>query len=116
MEKVATAFRILDSVFSGVRMSDLIDRQEAINALDRTCDRVCQYSKKQRAVMCSSCPLGSAFDVLDELPSVERRGKWKRKGKWYVCSECGTEMPFTGVYDKSQRFCFNCGARMEGTE
>lgn len=50
-------------------------------------------------------------------PTIEaeqvRRGKWIDKDRWYVCSECGTEMPFTGVYDKSQRYCFNCGAKME---
>ena len=52
-------------------MDDTISRQAAIDALNSTCDRVCHYSKKQRSVMCSSCPLGSAFDVLDELPTAE---------------------------------------------
>lgn len=32
-------------------MSDLISRQAAMDALDKQCDIVCQYSKKQRSVM-----------------------------------------------------------------
>ena len=52
-------------------MSDLISKQAAINALDAICDRECEYPKKQRAVMCASCHLGSAFDAIDELPSAE---------------------------------------------
>lgn len=53
-------------------MSDIISRYEAIGELDAICDRECEYSKKQRAVMCGSCHLGSAFDAIDELPSAER--------------------------------------------
>jgi hypothetical protein len=52
-------------------MKDLIDRQAAIDALDALCDRECEYSKKQRSVMCGACRLGSAFDVIDELPSAQ---------------------------------------------
>lgn len=43
----------------------------AIDALDAVCDRVCQYTKKQRSVMCGACPLGSAFDAIEELPSAQ---------------------------------------------
>lgn len=52
-------------------MDDYISRQVAIDALDGLCDIVCQYSKKQRSVMCGACPLGSAFDTIDELPSAD---------------------------------------------
>lgn len=52
-------------------MNDLISRQAAIDALDALCDRECEYSKKQRSFMCGACRLGSAFDVIDELPSVQ---------------------------------------------
>jgi hypothetical protein len=55
----------------GEPMSDLITRQAAIDALDALCDRECEYSKKQRSVMCGACRLGSAFDVIDELPSAQ---------------------------------------------
>ena len=91
---------------------DLISREQAINALDELCDRVCQYSKEQRAVMCGACPLGSAFDVVDNMPSAEKTGKWVFTGEYYFmnrvwgCNRCGWE-----VVD-STNYCPNCGARM----
>lgn len=49
----------------GKGMSDLISREAAIDALDAICERECEYSKAQRAVMCGACRLGSAFGVVD---------------------------------------------------
>ena len=51
--------------------TNLISRQAAIDALDALCDRECEYSKQQRIFMCGACRLGSAFDVIDELPSAQ---------------------------------------------
>ena len=48
-----------------------IDRQAVNDALDKTCDLVCQYSKKQRYAMCGACPLGSAYDVIENVPSAD---------------------------------------------
>ena len=45
---------------------DLVDRDELSKSLNRLCDRVCQYSKAQRKVMCGSCPLGDAFAVVED--------------------------------------------------
>ena len=52
-------------------MDDLISRQAAIDALEKLCDRICEYSKMQRHTMCGACNLGSAFDVIDELHTAE---------------------------------------------
>ena len=50
---------------------DLIDRDALSKSLDALCDRVCQYSKAQRKVMCSACPLGDAFAVVeDDAPTI----------------------------------------------
>ena len=49
----------------------MIYLDDAIDALDALCDRECEYSKQQRGVMCGACRLGSAFDVIDELPSAQ---------------------------------------------
>lgn len=50
---------------------DLIDRDALSKSLNRLCDRVCQYSKAQRKFMCSACPLGDAFTVVeDDAPIV----------------------------------------------
>ena len=50
---------------------DLIERQAALDALERLCDRECEFSKAQRNVMCNACHLGSAFEVIEEMQSVE---------------------------------------------
>ena len=49
----------------------LIDADALSKSLDRLCDRVCQYSKAQRKVMCGACPLGDAFAVVeDDVPTI----------------------------------------------
>ena len=52
-------------------MEDLIDRNAALKALDELCDRVCEYSNNHRSFMCVSCSLGGAFNVLENLPTVQ---------------------------------------------
>ena len=52
-------------------MVKYIDADKLKKDFDRLCDIVCQYSKKQRDVMCVSCPLGDAFELLDNQPAVE---------------------------------------------
>ena len=95
-------------------MSDLIDRQAILDALKERCESECEYSKKQRSVMCSACYLGSAIEVIESLPSAERpKGKWLRtwheifKEDLLVCSYCGS----FAVY--GTKYCSNCGAEME---
>lgn len=56
-------------------MDDLISRQAAVDVLDKHCGVVCQYSKKQRDVMCGACALGTAFDVIEQLPSAQPEHK-----------------------------------------
>lgn len=52
---------------------DLISREVVLNALDQLCNEVCIYSKPHRSVMCGSCSLGGAFDVIEGLPGAEER-------------------------------------------
>lgn len=52
-------------------MDDMISRQAAIDALYGLCDVICDYSKKQRYVMCGSCKLGLALDKIEDLPSAQ---------------------------------------------
>ena len=52
-------------------MSDLIDIQDVMNALDAICERECVYTEKEREVMCGGCRLNSAFNAIDELPSAQ---------------------------------------------
>ena len=52
-------------------MSDLISREELTKKLEYLCDCLCDYSKRQREVMCDSCKLGAVIDAVEEMPSVE---------------------------------------------
>jgi len=106
-------------------MDDLISRQAALDALDAICDRECEYPKKQRAVMCGACRLGSAFDAIDELPSAERRGRWIEEYSanhfQAKCSACGESTLYGITYDLEgnayyMNYCPNCGARMDEVE
>jgi hypothetical protein len=105
-----------------MKENDTISRQAAIDALDKLCDRICEYSKKQRHTMCGACNLGSAFDVIDELPTAEpKRGTWKCEKrklfydnvvidyKYIYCSECGEQRR---IGWSEAKYCPNCGARM----
>ena len=64
---------------------DAIDRQAVNDALDKLCNRECEYSKKQRYAMCDACHLGSAFDAIAEVPSAQpeiiRCGECSHKDK-----------------------------------
>ena len=60
-------------------------------------------------------------DVLESLPSAEpKTGKWVKVideetpnvTKWhYECDQCGA-----GRWEKGQRYCQNCGAKMLGED
>lgn len=55
-------------------MPEYIKREAVVDALNKLCDRVCQYSKAQRKVMCVACPLGDAFTVVeDDIPTADVR-------------------------------------------
>lgn len=105
-------------------MAEYIDKDKLIDRFDELCNTICQYSKKQRAVMCSSCELGIAFDVVDDFPTEDvqpvKHGKWEVGDISYrypsgvhYCSVCDYIDPFsTG----SMHYCPNCGAKMDGEE
>lgn len=107
-----------------------IDRQAAIDALNALCVRECKYSKKTRLVMCSSCELGGAFEVLDDFPSadvepvvrckdcVHQTKFWHNDGRmknggYYICG-CDLVDGYSHVR-LDDDFCSR-GARMDGEQ
>lgn len=52
-------------------MSRYIDADALINKLDERCDAICQWTKKEREVMCGACPLATAFDVVEDFPTAD---------------------------------------------
>lgn len=96
-------------------MAEYIDKQTVIDTLDGLCDIVCQYSKKQRAFMCGACNLvGSAFDVLQELPAadvtpvVRCKECFHSKENGFICTH-----PFGLKYAFPNSFC-SCAMKMDG--
>ena len=93
-------------------MDDLIRRQSAIDAF--TCDgSFFVYG----ADVCKAI-----VSRLKQLPSVQpeqKTGKWIRHdeikniycGVYIECSECGEK--FVVQYMEDEKFCRNCGAKME---
>lgn len=84
-------------------MSDLIDRQMAIDALSAILDNPNHAEFLYGDEICKT---------LQDLPSAERTGRWEWEGFNIVCSECD----YSPCFDSTEplyHFCPNCGARME---
>lgn len=103
--------------------AEYIGRETVIKSLEKLCDRVCQYSKAQRYVMCSSCPLGDAFTVIEDdiTPADVRpvlRGHWERVegDSRFMCSVCKCKEHVPTIMGKPTvwDYCPNCGADMRG--
>lgn len=78
---------------------DLISRQAEIDALvERT-----HIDWESMKIM------HPALEVIDNLPSAEKRGKWIFDGCGTSCSECGYRPKLSGGWN----YCPVCGARME---
>lgn len=85
---------------------DTISRQMALDALDDV------------LVEDESCKVWFKL-ALKQLPSAERRGRWKYTKELYrdpngnhlfygkICSECNSVSPYDSPY------CMNCGANMQ---
>ena len=103
-------------------MAEYIDKDKLIDRFDELCNTICQYSKKQRAVMCSSCELGIAFDVVDDFPTEDvqpvKHGEWsqiKILQDGYNAKECSAcKATFWDLY--RWNYCPNCGAKMDGED
>ena len=52
-------------------MSKYIDADRLMERYKATCEIVCQYSKKQRDVMCSACGVGSCVEILEDFPTAD---------------------------------------------
>lgn len=92
-------------------MSDLIDRQAAIDAIHREFDEVCVWDESGQTTA------NEVENILYEVPSAEpeqKKGKWIEDetgyGYW-TCSVCGfvTEASAANIL---YHYCPNCGAEM----
>ena len=85
-------------------MSDLIERQTAINAIDELPNCYNGYS--------DTYDKSYIIGVLEELPSAEQKmGKWiKTQYPFEQCSVCGAYFDTTS---NQANYCCVCGAKME---
>lgn len=106
-------------------MSDYIDRQAAIEAIERL---ILPQTKGETAAeeinrVAWRCAINCAEEMIGHLPSAEvepvKRGKWiyDNQFHWYraSCSECGY-MRATDIKADNWngwKYCPNCGAKME---
>ena len=85
-------------------MSDLIDRQAAIDAMNEW-----EWQELYLPIHFKQ--------LLENLPPVkpeQKMGRWvehfDKSGKWYECDQCHTD------WGGAVNYCPNCGAKMEGEE
>jgi DNA-directed RNA polymerase subunit RPC12/RpoP len=87
-------------------MSDLIRREDAIEAINKSLDKETLLNRFVRKI---------AIDAIIQIPSADRpQGEWK-KNKVYkhiiFCSECGEPFEQSNSAE-CWNYCPNCGARM----
>lgn len=91
------------------KSDDTIIRQDAIDAICKSCSMEGDYHK------CDGYPEESTWCeelvALRALPSADpKKGRWylHKSGALFICSACGD----TSL--RTERYCPNCGSKMEG--
>ena len=87
-------------------MDDLISIQAAIDAI---CEHGTDLERRGITVLSVANHKQATVDLLENLPSAERRGKWIGTLMGWRCSVCGEEQDYSVHF----KHCQNCGARME---
>lgn len=86
-------------------MSDLINRQDAIDAI---CEHGTELERRGITVLAVANHKAVTIDLLENLPTAtERKGGWIVKNHVVCCSECGEPNMEWNYYP-------NCGADMRG--
>lgn len=111
-------------------MSDLIN--EAIDAFEQMKKEISDdYTNFDPLVMAGTSYINDCIDVLKDISSNQKKGKWIRVGGYatpggdpvWRCSECGKGQHVWGiehnsygadVADQQWVSCPNCGIEMEG--
>lgn len=99
-------------------MDDLISRKEAIDWVQNILATHLYYHPRSKS---RNVPIDEVIDRLERLPFVDavKHGRWIKHneikniygGKYIECSECGEK--YVVQYIEDEKFCRNCGARMD---
>lgn len=101
-------------------MSNLIERQAAIDAIERHLHMVLDGTHYDEGIAFGyEAAHMHIIDLIHELPSAQRKGKWMRItdevfADRFECSECGKNPPIENSEWWLSDFCPNCGAFMKG--
>ena len=99
-------------------MSDLIDRQAAIDALRNLArDYFSVFDERYNVFLDTLCKADKAIRALPSVQPERKTGKWivdALADNIYRCSECGIDAPVepTGGTEYKSNYCQNCGADM----
>ena len=108
-------------------MSDLISRQAAIDAIDKTTwyhqnrnkDMVIGANSKEHQAWYKAEDVYKALESVPDALPERKKGKWRRRlvdcgfnADWH-CSECDWK---TSLEEHGYNFCPNCGADMRGEQ
>ena len=96
-------------------MSDLIDRQAAIEATDTILVNIEAIMREHAPEITKALHIGqSVKTVIKQVPSARKTGKWiPFEEPWYQCSECGAVREQKSFMEN---YCPNCGTDMRGEE
>lgn len=82
-------------------MAEYIERDDALNAIERSYWTEGAYERVER------------LPTADVAPVVRGEWKWNAERTKPFCSECG-EVPWRENNRNLPNYCPNCGARMDG--
>ena len=51
----------------------LIDANYVLEKFKNYCENNCIYSKETQNIMCSSCAIGDAIDIVEDTPTMEEK-------------------------------------------
>ncbi len=102
-------------------MAKYIDREALLKHLCNSCDGWCENTECD-CVHCKSEHRCDMVQEMDDCPAADVatvvHGEWEMLGdKCANCTNCGTifeALPTEYVFKANNKFCRNCGAKMDG--
>ena len=93
--------------------ADCISRQAVFKAFKEICIR-CGKDKKNNGIMCGSCLLDDAIDIVEELPSVEHEIIRCKDCKFYIDHRCYEPHSMVGDWRGGNHYCSLAERRTDG--
>ena len=94
---------------------ELIDKKSALKRIYLAGEAIKEYSGRFYEGKFNG--LQGAYEIINDMPTEERKhGRWKN-GCCTVCGEsAATDGHFDFIPEEEQKYCWNCGAIMDGKD